>query len=116
MKIAMVSQSRVIDIIECDYIPTFGNTADGYPVTAVPCDDTIVIGMLYDPETNTFSEYLPSKPESRQPTQLDNIQAAQLTIMAAVADQYEESLEKELRNMEVQATIYEAILELGGVE
>lgn len=36
--------------------------------------------------------------------------------MAAMADQYEESLEKDLRNMDVQATIYEAILELGGAE
>lgn len=56
------------------------------------------------------------EPETPQPTQLDKIQTAQLTIMAAMADQYEESLEKDLRNMDVQATIYEAILELGGAE
>ena len=40
----------------------------------------------------------------------------QLIMMEAMADQYEESLEKDLRNMDVQATIYEAILELGGAE
>lgn len=40
----------------------------------------------------------------------------QLIMMEAMADQYEESLEKDLRNMDVQATIYEAILELGGTE
>ena len=40
----------------------------------------------------------------------------QLIMMEAMADQYEESLEKDLRNMDIQATIYEAILELGGTE
>lgn len=58
----------------------------------------------------------PEIPEDPKPTQLDNIEATQLTIMTAMAEQYEESLERELINMEVQATIYEAILELGGAE
>lgn len=56
-------------------------------------------------------------------TQLDIIQESvssnensQLTIMEALAEQYEENLEKDLNNMEVQATIYETILELGGVQ
>lgn len=66
--------------------------------------------------TSEWDEYTPPEPETPQPTQLDKIQTAQLTIMAAMADQYEESLEKDLRNMDVQATIYEAILELGGAE
>lgn len=116
MIIAMICNRRVIDIIECDYIPTFGNTPNGCPVTAVSCDDTVSIGMTYDPETNTFAEYIPPETPTPEPTQLDKIQSAQLTIMAAMADQYEESLEKDLRNMDVQATIYEAILELGGAE
>lgn len=58
----------------------------------------------------------PEEPITPEPTQLDNIENTQLTIMTALAEQYEESLERELTNMEVQATIYEAILELGGAE
>lgn len=77
-------------------------------------DDVNVLGKIWD-----GSQWMePPEPESPvpEPTQLDKIQTAQLTIMAAMADQYEESLEKDLRNMDVQATIYEAILELGGAE
>lgn len=37
-------------------------------------------------------------------------QDTQLIMMEAMADQYEESLERELNNMEVQATIYEELL------
>lgn len=42
------------------------------------------------------------------------VEMNQMTMMEAMADQYEEQLERELNNMEVQATIYETILELGG--
>ena len=69
----------------------------------------IVIPMTY------ISKYMwPVSDDFEEPTQLDNIEATQLTIMIAMAEQYEESLERELVNMEVQATIYEAILEMGG--
>ena len=33
-----------------------------------------------------------------------------------MADQYEQGLEQDLINMEVQATIYEAVMALGGGE
>lgn len=114
---AMILQNRVIDVLkDRETEPYYPPDPSGNPVTAIPCDDTVTLGMIYDPETGTFSEYTPPEPETPQPTQLDKIQTAQLTIMAAMADQYEESLEKDLRNMDVQATIYEAILELGGAE
>ena len=58
----------------------------------------------------------PEVPVEPQPTQLDIITETQLIIMEAMAEQYEESMERDITNMEVQATIYEAILELGGVE
>ena len=43
----------------------------------------------------------------------DKISEAQLTIMEAIADQYEQNLENRLNDQEVQATIYETILALG---
>ena len=117
MMYAMILQNRVIGVLENQETePFWPPDASGNPVTAILCDNTVTLGMTYDPESNTFTEYIPPETETPQPTQLDKIQTAQLTIMAALADQYEESLEKDLRNMDVQATIYEAILELGGAE
>lgn len=59
-------------------------------------------------------EYEPEPLPTPEPTQLDIIQEQQLIIMTAQADQYEQNLENRLNDMEVQATLYEAILELGG--
>ena len=45
--------------------------------------------------TSEWEEYVAEpapEPETPQPTQLDKIQTAQLTIMAAMADQYEDCL------------------------
>ena len=58
--------------------------------------------------------YEPEPLPNPEPTQLDIIQEQQLIIMTAQADQYEQNLENRLNDMEVQATMYEAILELGG--
>ena len=70
---------------------------------------------MYLNENNTI-RYEFEKPEiiEPEPTQLDIIQEQQLIIMTAQADQYEQNLENRLNDMEVQATLYEAILELGG--
>ena len=59
-------------------------------------------------------EYTPEPLPLPKPTQLDEIQEQQLIIMTAQADQYEQNLENRLNDMEVQATLYEAILSLGG--
>lgn len=71
--------------------------------------------VMYLNENNTI-RYEFEKPEiiESEPTQLDIIQEQQLIIMTARADQYEQNLENRLNDMEVQATLYEAILELGG--
>lgn len=83
-------------------------------------DDFTVDNKRWNYTTSEWAVYVaepaPRNQKLLSPQQLDKIQTAQLTIMAAMADQYEESLEKDLRNMDVQATIYEAILELGGAE
>lgn len=71
--------------------------------------------VMYLDENNTI-RYEFEKPgiTELEPTQLDIIQEQQLIIMTAQADQYEQNLENRLNDMEVQATLYEAILELGG--
>ena len=98
---------KCFHVTECELL-----LSDNVVVT----DDIKVLGKIWDGNQWLEPPEPEPEPETPQPTQLDKIQTAQLTIMAAMADQYEESLEKDLRNVDVQATIYEAILELGGAE
>lgn len=85
---AMLSKNRVIGVLlNQETEPEWGPTPDGSPVTAIPCDDTVTLGMIYNSETGTFSEYTPPEPEPEpepepQPTQLDRIEA-QLNALAA---------------------------------
>lgn len=83
---AMILQNRVIGVLlNQETEPEWGPTPDGSPVTAIPCDDTVMIGMIYDPETGTFSEYTPPGPEPTpepKPSQLDRIEE-QLNALAA---------------------------------
>ena len=75
---AMILQNRVIDVLkDQETEPYYPPDPSGNPVTAIPCDETVTLGMIYDPETGTFSEYTPSEPEPMpepQPTQLDRIE------------------------------------------
>lgn len=75
---AMILQNRVIDVLkDRETEPYYPPDPSGNPVTAIPCDDTVMLGMIYDPETGTFSEYTPPEPEPMpepQPTQLDRIE------------------------------------------
>lgn len=75
---AMILQNRVIDVLKNQETePHWPPDPSGNPVTAIPCDDTVTLGMIYDPETGTFSEYTPPEPEHMpepQPTQLDRIE------------------------------------------
>lgn len=77
MTYAMILQNKVIGVLENQETePYWPPDPAGNPVTAVPCDDTVTLGMIYDPETGTFSEYIPPEPERPEPTQLDRIEAA----------------------------------------
>ena len=117
MRYAMICNNGVIEILNNqETIPEWPPTPEGYPVIAVECDETVELGMVYNPETGEFSEYVPEpvKPIIPEPTQLDNIEESQLVIMEAIAEQYEESEARYIDQLEVQATIYETILELGG--
>lgn len=92
----------------------FHTTQNELPLTdRIVLSDWDAFGMIYDPETGTFFGYTPPEPEPMpepEPTQLDRIEEQQLTIMEALADQYEQQQETNLVNMEVQATIYEELL------
>lgn len=79
---AMILQNRVIDVLKNQEVePYYPPDPSGNPVTAIPCDDTVMLGMIYDPETGTFSEYTPPEPEPK-PSQLDRIEE-QLNALAA---------------------------------
>lgn len=75
---AMILQNRVIGVLKNQETePHWPPDPSGNPVTAIPCDDTVTLGMIYDSETGTFSEYTPPEPEPMpepQPTQLDRIE------------------------------------------
>lgn len=75
---AMILQNRVIDVLKNQETePYYPPDPSGNPVTAIPCDDTVTLGMIYDPETGTFSEYILPEPEPMpepKPTQLDRIE------------------------------------------
>lgn len=62
MKYAMICKNNVIEIVSADTIPNWPADPSGNPITAVECDETVEMGMFYDPETNTFSEYIPPEP------------------------------------------------------
>ena len=83
---AMILQNRVIDVLKNQETePHYPPDPSGNPVTAIPCDDTVTLGMIYDPETNTFTEYTPPGPEpipEPKPSQLDRIEE-QLNALAA---------------------------------
>lgn len=80
MTYAMILQNRVIGVLSNQETePWWPPDPAGNPVTAVPCDDTVTLGMVYDQETGEFSEYIPPEPEPepiQEPTQLDRIEAA----------------------------------------
>lgn len=83
---AMILQNRVIDVLKNQETePYYPPDPSGNPVTAIPCDDTVTLGMIYNSETGTFSEYTPPEPEPMpepKPSQLDRIEE-QLNALAA---------------------------------
>ena len=77
MTYAMILQNRVIGVLlNQETEPEWGPTPDGSPVLAIPCDDTVTLGMIYDPETGAFSEYTPPEPEPTPEPQLTETEQA----------------------------------------
>lgn len=74
---AMILQNRVIDVLKNQEVePYYPPDPSGNPVTAIPCDETVTLGMIYDPETVTFSEYTPPEPEPTPEPQLTETEQA----------------------------------------
>ena len=74
---AMITENRVIGVLlNQETEPEWGATPDGSPVLAIPCDDTVTLGMIYDPETEAFSEYIPPEPEPTPEPQLTETEQA----------------------------------------
>lgn len=71
--------------------------------------DLSILGRKYN---NGVWEEVPQPEPKPEPT-INTLAETQLTIMEAIADQYEQNLDNRLNDMEVQATIYETILALG---
>ena len=74
---AMILQNIVIDVLKNQEVePYYPPDPSGNPVTAIPCDETVTLGMIYDPETVTFSEYTPPEPEPTPEPQLTETEQA----------------------------------------
>lgn len=73
--------------------------------------DTSILGKKY--VDGKWEDVEQPTPQTK-PTQLDKLEENQLALMEAVADQYEEHLQNRINDLEVQASIYEAVLALGG--
>ena len=72
MTYAMILLNNVIGVLESDTPPSWPPDPHGNPVTAVECGEDIELGMIYDTESGTFSEYIPP---AYIPTQLDRIES-----------------------------------------
>lgn len=72
MTYAMILLNNVIGVLESDTPPSWPPDTQGNPVTTVECGEDIELGMIYDTESGTFSEYIPP---AYIPTQLDRIES-----------------------------------------
>lgn len=71
---AMILQNRVIGILpNQETEPYWPPDPAGNSVAAIPCDDTVTQGMIYDPETGEFSNYIPPEPEPQPISQKEQI-------------------------------------------
>lgn len=94
--------------------------SDSYLSNKVNAEHMIPITENFDLTNKKYinGEWTDYEPEPivLKPTQLDRIEEQQLITMEAMAYMYEENLTNRINDMEVQATIYEEILALGGVQ
>ena len=107
MKFAGILDNTVIIIEEKNQKPIYPTTNDGKNIIVMECDNTVKIGDKVV-DGKIVGTQIP------EPTQLDKLEENQLALMEAVADQYEEHLQNRINDLEVQASIYEAVLALGG--
>ena len=95
---AMILQNRVIDVLKNQEVePYYPPDPSGNPVTAIPCDETVTLGMIYDPETVTFSEYTPPEPEPTPEPQLTETEQAIFHTAINVDDRWKEERRREVK-------------------
>lgn len=93
MTYAMILLNTVIGILESDTPPSWPPDPQGNPVTAVECGEDIELGMVYDPDTNSFSDYIPP---AYIPTQLDRIEEQLKLTYTEAQEQAVDAYTKEL--------------------
>lgn len=113
---AMILLNKIIDVVDSDNEPVYPPDPWGNPVVAVECDPSITINDIFYPETGTF-EHIDIIVDTS--TQLDKIEEQvysnnenNIILMEAMADQYEQTEQYRINDMEVQATIFETVLAL----
>lgn len=112
---------KIVNLVGDETVGIIPNLIRDYPNYFVCLDgrDNLPdeINCYYDSETDLFvsiEDVIFPEPELEPLTPLEEISNTQLTMMEAMADQYEGSLQAQLTNMEVQATIYETLLDIQG--
>lgn len=110
MRYAMVLESTVIDVLSNRAaVPHWPPSPNGEEVTAVECDDSIYIGMLF-----IDGEFREPEMPKLEPVQPYGPTTSELAIMETQATIYEEMTASALASAEATAEIYEAILLMGG--
>lgn len=93
MRYAMVLKNRVIDVLEAqENPPIYPPDKKGNPVTAISCDDTVAVGMLYDSKSGEFSQYVPVYVPTVAEQVLDIVSKSKEEIENAAIDAYTEEL------------------------
>lgn len=90
MNYAMILNKRVIAILPySEEVPYYPPDIKGNPVTAIECDETVEIGMIYNEETGEFAEYIPPMPI---PSQLDRIEEQVNSIVSGTTAENTEAI------------------------
>lgn len=78
-KYAMVNKNIVIEIVESEIAPVWPNRADGSAFLPIACNESVGVGMVYDPVNGSFK--IPVIVEREKTlSQLDRIEAQVNTI------------------------------------
>lgn len=90
----MICKSRVIRVLEDQSTePKWPPDEKGNAVTAIPCDETVEVGMIYDAETGTFSQYEVPKYIPDQLTRIERmLKKSKTEVENAAIDAYTEEL------------------------
>ena len=94
MRYAMICKNRVILILENQPVePKLPPDDKGNAVTAISCDETVEIGMIYDADTGKFSPYEVPKHIPDQLTRIETmLRISKTEVENAAIDAYTEEL------------------------